>query len=231
MEYQVCLEEIESRWIAHIPAVYGCFSSGETRASALEGLAAAVEAYYSWRRAHGDPGPFQPGPLASSVDEIHRAWLSAPDYEVNAFFAADQPVLAVEDVPLLLQLLEWCRADLLAAIHGLSEDDLTRQVAGERWPLRGVVQHVGIAEWWYLDRLHLAIPRASVPEEPLARLEVTRDQLRAVIPRLAGLARTEEREGELWSPGKVVRRALWHERDHTHHIRKIRARLGHSIAV
>jgi ferritin len=28
--------------------------------------------------------------------------------------------------------------------------------------------------------------------------------------------------GEFWSPRKVLRRALWHERDHTEHIRKLR---------
>jgi hypothetical protein len=28
-------------------------------------------------------------------------------------------------------------------------------------------------------------------------------------------------DGELWSPRKVLRRALWHERDHTDHLRKV----------
>ncbi len=28
-------------------------------------------------------------------------------------------------------------------------------------------------------------------------------------------------DGELWSPRKVLRRTLWHERDHTGHIRKL----------
>ena len=28
-------------------------------------------------------------------------------------------------------------------------------------------------------------------------------------------------EGELWSPRKMLRRAAWHERDHTEHIRKL----------
>jgi hypothetical protein len=28
-------------------------------------------------------------------------------------------------------------------------------------------------------------------------------------------------EGEMWSPRKVLRRAVWHERDHTEHIRKL----------
>jgi hypothetical protein len=28
-------------------------------------------------------------------------------------------------------------------------------------------------------------------------------------------------KGELWSPRKLLRRAIWHERDHTEHILKI----------
>ena len=28
-------------------------------------------------------------------------------------------------------------------------------------------------------------------------------------------------DGEFWSPRKVLRRALWHERDHMEHIKKL----------
>jgi hypothetical protein len=28
-------------------------------------------------------------------------------------------------------------------------------------------------------------------------------------------------DGEFWSPRKLLRRAVWHERDHTEHIRKL----------
>jgi hypothetical protein len=31
--------------------------------------------------------------------------------------------------------------------------------------------------------------------------------------------------GETWSARKVLRRSLWHRRDHTAHIAKLRARL------
>jgi hypothetical protein len=31
--------------------------------------------------------------------------------------------------------------------------------------------------------------------------------------------------GETWSARKVLRRAMWHERDHTQHIRKLRQQL------
>jgi hypothetical protein len=30
-------------------------------------------------------------------------------------------------------------------------------------------------------------------------------------------------DGEFWSPRKLLRRAVWHERDHTGHIRKLLA--------
>lgn len=81
-------------------------------------------------------------------------------YEVNAYFVADLSVQTAEVDSLLLRLLEWSRADAFAPAHSLSEHDLMRQVPGERCSLRGVVQHVGIAEWRYLDSLHLAAPPA-----------------------------------------------------------------------
>jgi hypothetical protein len=32
-------------------------------------------------------------------------------------------------------------------------------------------------------------------------------------------------EGEFWSPRKLLRRAVWHERDHSQHIRQLCALL------
>jgi hypothetical protein len=36
-------------------------------------------------------------------------------------------------------------------------------------------------------------------------------------------------DGEIWSPRKVLRRALWHERDHVEHIKKLIAMSGKFI--
>lgn len=221
MEYHVCLEQMEARWIAHVPALFGCFYTDDTREAALAGLPAAIGDYFAWKRDRGDISAPPANAIAVEVDEIHRAWILPPNYEVNAFFAADAPPLSPEEIAAIVRLLEWTRADLLSAVAGLTEDELSREIGGERWPLRGILQHVGGGEWWYLDRIHLAFPREEVPEEPFARLEKVRTRLRAELPGLAGANKIVEREGELWSPRKMIRRAVWHERDHTAHIWKL----------
>jgi hypothetical protein len=93
---------------------------------------------------------------------------------------------------------------------------------GERWSIDGILRHVGGAEWWYMDRLGLAIPREQVPDEPFERLEKVRAHLISVLPRLIGSAQVVGINGEIWSPRKLLRRAVWHERDHKAHIEKLK---------
>jgi hypothetical protein len=118
-------------------------------------------------------------------------------------------------------ILEWSRADLLDLTRGLSAGLLERTCPGERWSIAGILKHIGGAEWWYLDRLGLAFPRADVPADPFERLEKVRAWLNHALPSLAGSAQVLGLDGELWSPRKLLRRAAWHELDHIAHIRKL----------
>ena len=49
-----------------------------------------------------------------------------------------------------------------------------------------------------------------------------RERLEQVLPGLAGNSQVRGVDGELWSPRKLLRYALWHERDHVRHIYKLR---------
>ena len=55
----------------------------------------------------------------------------------------------------------------------------------------------------------------------MARLQKVRALLNATLPKLEGVVKAVGVDGEFWSPRKVLRRALWHERDHTEHIKKL----------
>jgi len=226
MRYAICLEEMEGRWIAHAPSLPGCFASAEQRHVTEASIPQAIRDYFAWRRSHGDDLAREPS-IEIAIHEVIREWAhpAEPDYLVNAFFAADAPLLMSDDIYLALRLLEWSRADLWASIDGLTLDVLNRLVEGE-WSIGGILNHVSRAEWWYLDRLELAPPTDKEPREWRARLEMARARLIEVLPRLEGVARIELRIGEVWSPRKMLRRAIWHERDHTQHILQFRARLG-----
>jgi hypothetical protein len=48
-----------------------------------------------------------------------------------------------------------------------------------------------------------------------------RVHLVSLLPTLVGVAQVIELDGELWSPRKLLRRTLWHEREHTVHIQRL----------
>jgi uncharacterized damage-inducible protein DinB len=185
---------------------------------------AAVDAYIEWCRGHGLHISGLSGPMV--VSEVVRCWRYEDDYEVNAFFASDRPPLMGEELAEFEYLLDATRQDLLAAVEGLGEDGLRTELPGERWPIHGVLKHVADAEWWYLDRLGVAFGRADLPADPFELLEVVRGQTKAALSELAKRTGVVTLAGETWSARKVLRRALWHERDHTEHIRNMRAKLG-----
>ena len=61
--------------------------------------------------------------------------------------------------------------------------------------------------------------------DTLGRVLLVRQHLLDVLPELIGDERVTEWNGELWSPRKLVRRALWHELLHARDIKRIRGRL------
>jgi len=227
MRYAICLEEMEGRWVAHVPVLLGCYTSADDRDTALASAPQTIYDYLAWRAAYANTQPVGESLVEVFVDEVGREWPTPddPDYIVNAFFAADVPALTADEIRLAVQRLEWQRADLLASFDGLSIDTLNRPVEGE-WSIGGILNHTGRAEWWYLDRLNLAPLLDQEPGHWRARLEMARARLLEVLPQLEGVARIEVKAGEMWSPRKMLRRALWHERDHTLHIRQFREKLN-----
>ncbi len=223
MPYLVCVEENEGRWIAHVPDLPGCFVSRVKLEEAIQAVPKAVEAYIAWCKGHGLRISGLSDPM--SVAEVIRTWESEDGYEVNAFFASDRPPLIEDELRQFERLLNATRKDLLAAVDEFDADDLSREFPGERWNIGGILMHVARAEWWYLDRLGLAFSSAELPDEPFGGLAKVRECMLAKLPELAQWKGVVTLAGETWSARKVLRRALWHERDHTNHIMKLRSML------
>jgi predicted RNase H-like HicB family nuclease/uncharacterized damage-inducible protein DinB len=223
MSYLVCAEESEGRWIAHVPDLPGCFVQHEHLERAIQAVPEAVEAYIAWCEGHGLRITGLSDPMV--VAEVIRAWESEDGYEVNAFFASDRPPLEKDELPQFERLLTATRKDLMAVVDGLDAEDLAWEFPGERWPIGGVLMHVARAEWWYLDRMGLAFSSAELPDEPFKALTKVREYLLAKLPELAKRRGVVTLAGETWSARKVLRRALWHERDHKDHIDKLRSKL------
>jgi len=213
-------------WVLNHP---GCFAYGGNEQESLANAFVAIREYARWLDEHEKtwiPVDVDIEPHVEQVwtdytinEEFDR--VEKDGYDVEPFFEHDWKPLTGTDIERGLKLLAWSHADLLAVLEKLTPEQWAFKKEGERWDIAGIVNHIGGAEWWYLDRLGLAFPRAEVPKEPLERIQKVRNLMNEALPTLKAVNRVAGVDGELWSPRKVLRRALWHERDHTEHIRKL----------
>ena len=212
-------------WILGHP---GCFSYGADGPQALAAVPKAIQEYYQWVSSHTASSWLPAGEIQFGLDETWDCYiidenyeLVQDGYEVNAWFRNDWLPLDAEDIQRGVLLLKWGREALMKIVASLDNAILDRTYPNERWSIAGILNHIGGAEWWYMDRLGLAFSRDEVPEMPFDRLSKVRDRLLEVLPRLVGVNQVEGISGEFWSPRKLLRRAVWHEYDHTAHIRKL----------
>jgi hypothetical protein len=232
MLYKIGLENgDENRSIAWVLGHPGCFAYGPDDQAALDATTEAIRSYIFWIMSHNNGQCWLPDDgIQVSVDDVWQVyWIDENydrvenQYSVNAWFQHDWKPLTEDEINRGLDILSWSRADLLEIIQGLSPETLNSTYPNERWSIGGIINHIGGAEWWYLDRLGLAFPREDVPDDPYQRIEMVRNHLNQVLPTVLGSTQVVGIEGEFWSPRKLLRRAVWHERDHTSHILKLLA--------
>lgn len=218
----------ENRSIAWVFAYPGCFAYGKDGSEAILNLPQALIRYAAWHRSHTAHSWVDLGNFDLRLAEVFEVYtidenfnLASAGYEVNAFFRDDWKPLTRLEIRRGLEMLSWSRQDLLALAAALTAEQLDEQRPGERWSIRGILGHIAGAENWYLDRLGLAIK--TPPEDAFERLRAVREHFEQMLPTLEGVTRVEGKKGEIWSPRKILRRALWHELDHIEHIRKLAA--------
>jgi hypothetical protein len=73
----------------------------------------------------------------------------------------------------------------------------------------------------YPVRLDMDHPKQALKSATFANLESVRGELRHQLPSLVSVKHVCGKDSEFWSARKLLRRAFWHERDHTHHILKL----------
>lgn len=210
----------------------GCFAYGADQAAAEAQFMTQAGRYVAWVTAHGGSW-FQAGTdVRLTTDEVYDVFCIDLSYErveqprgfmVESFFLYDWKPLTGSDIERALLLLEWTRADLLSLVGDLTPSQLSLKPAGERWDIAGILNHVGAGEWFYQERLGHPFPihEQDLPADPFERLRLVREHFIDLLPKLEGVQQVVGVEGEFWSPRKMLRRAVWHERDHTDHIRKL----------
>jgi predicted RNase H-like HicB family nuclease len=223
MRYRLGVEELDQNlWIAWMFDLPGCFSNGQSRAEAISKAGGAIAAYHTWQ-GHNEPTlAFEDPFIDIHVTESYHVQSGDDGYKINSCFEDDRRELTAEDVMRASVLLEWTRADLMSIIDRIPDTKRAEEIVGEAHKsINGIIKHLGGAEWWYLDCMGLAFPKEQIPKDPIERLTKVRATLKSILPGLVGNTRSVVIQGEEWTSRKLVRRALWHERDHTGHIAKL----------
>jgi hypothetical protein len=208
----------------------GCFVYGPDESTVILNIPQEYLHYSEWVSRHTAHSWVKINSLDIRLVEVWQCYFINDDFqirengiEVNAWFRDDWRPLSKLEVTHGKLLLNWSREDLLAVAQPLTEQQLKKYAPGlERWTIQRILQHIANAEWWYLDRLDLAPwKKADLPEEPFTRLELVRTRVIEVMDELPGLQKSNGKEGEFWSPRKLLRRLLYHERDHLGHLLQI----------
>jgi len=217
MEFHLGIEDIEpGNWVAWVFEFPGCYSRGATREDAIRLAPDAIRELLARLKNVGFSTYDSSIPFRISIQEEFRAYSTPPDYLINAFFLNDQIPLIESDIQYGQVVLNMNRGELLESVGELSKERLDQTITGEvQKNISGILRHIGTAEWWYWDRLGMAFPRAERPEQLFELLRLVRAFTLRNLPDLAGKIQTRVCSGELWSPRKLLRRAIWHERIHT----------------
>ncbi|MCJ7695413.1 MAG: hypothetical protein MUO40_08280 [Anaerolineaceae bacterium] len=207
----------------------GCFSYGEDDAEVLLRIPGELLKFETWIKDHTDLTWIDFTDLDLNIVEVVHSYTINEGYlpslgklEINAFFRDDWRPLNSQEIDNALLVFKWQREELLAGLGTLSIEILEKQRLGQRWNILGIVKHIANAENWYLDRLGFtSIPKADLPKDPIKRLNLLQKFINSEYLKFEGDGRVQGVDGELWSCRKILRRTLWHQRDHIDHIKQL----------
>jgi len=225
MQFRLAIEDIEpNHWVAYALDLPGCFSSSQSSKGAIAQAPERITEHLAWLSKHGIS--FLDANLPIEVEIVERFLSYESDeekgYIVNAFFEDDRRALGIWDVEVALRLMTWSRNDLLSLIQGEKDERLNENIEEETFgSVTGILKHIAIAETWYFGHMDFGLDRKHLPEDVFKMLAVVRENTEQQLVKLIGDQRIANECGELWSGRKVLRRMLWHERDHIRHIAQI----------
>jgi hypothetical protein len=232
MQIRIGLENnIEGRTLAWALDYPGCFAYGTDETEALVRLPRALLEYEVWIKDHTtdfwvDLKDMDMRVVESfetfCIDENYNRVPDGQGYEINAWFIDDWRPLTDVEIERGLKIFHWQREELLAGLTTLDPEILEKDFPGQRWNILGIAKHIANAELWYLSRLDLTdLSHKDLSADPKARLGQTAALIDRVFPKFINEVNVTGIEGEFWSYRKILRRILWHQRDHMEHIKEL----------
>ena len=192
--------------VAHVPALPGATARGKTVEEAKQNVRVAIEEYLSLLRDVGEPVPRAGSDIHLEFEEVD-----------TATFLTDYDAIHPQEMETLLRWMAVSRQELMDLVKSLPQDAFGWKPDNNTPPIRDILCHMAEADLWYTDRLK------QWPDAPLFRLAATRG---VALERLRALsdedrARSTVYEGVEWTPRKVIRRMLEHEREHITQLRQV----------
>jgi hypothetical protein len=227
MKIEIGLENgYENKSIAWALDYPGCFAYGNDGAAAIMAFPRAFIGYKERIQSRTGTDWIDFDNFDISLTETFESYQvdgrilpSAAGKNVTAFWQVDWKPLSQLEIERGLQVLQWSRADLLDLTSNITEDKLDREVPGEKWGIRGILNHLAASELWLLDRINSGNSEVlTLPEDTFRRLSATRNIFETTLRSLIDDPRVIGKNGTIWSPRKILRRAAWHEVDHINHI-------------
>ncbi|MBN1219567.1 MAG: type II toxin-antitoxin system HicB family antitoxin [Anaerolineae bacterium] len=189
---------------AHVPALPGASARGNTIEEAKGKIQEAVEAYVSLLRDVGEPVPKASEGIQLQFEEVEKTT-----------FPTDYDALHPNELETLFRWMAISRQELVDLVKDLPEETLDWKRNDDSPCIRKILCHIAEGDLWYSDRLK------RWPETPLFRLAATRG---VALERLRALKEADWNkftiyDGKKWTPRKVIRRILEHEREQIQQIR------------
>ena len=221
----------EGRTLAWALDFPGCFAYGMDEAEALINLPRALLDYEYWIRNHTSDTWVVFEDMDMRVVEKFTTFRMGADYqpappdegyEINAWFLDDWRPLTKLEIDRGLTVFKWQRDELLAGLGTLDPELLVKPFPNQRWTITGIAKHIANAELWYLQRMGLTSKsKQDLADNFFECLAQTSDLVKQAFPYFADEVKVIGIDGEFWSYRKILRRTLWHQRDHIEHIKQL----------
>ena len=194
--------------LAHVPGLPGAAARGKTVAEAKENVRQAIQEYVRLLRDVGEAVPRVSDGIELEFQEVD-----------STTFLTDYDTLRPNEMETIFRWMAISRQELMDLVKDLPEETLTWKKNEDTLSISEILCHLAEADLWYTDRLR------QWPQAPIFRLAAARG---VALERLRDLSEDKRAtvttfDGQEWTPRKVMRRILEHEREHIHQIKELLA--------
>jgi hypothetical protein len=154
-------------------------------------------------------------PRFDIAEKVERRGVVANGRTV-ATFRRDLDPVRPEEVGGFIDVMRHMRATVLALRERISPAAYTFKSAPHRGTIDEQLRHIASCERWYLGHLWPVMPRLPRSDDAWHKLALNREAAYNLLGNMSPeeMARVTKVGGETWTPRKVFRRFLYHEKFH-----------------